>query len=118
MPEDVLLSGQRLLYVKLPIPNSNGECARTLFEAAMKGHSGVTFKAVCETDHATLCAVWVPTDDSERQYAMCSKTDLKMSAATGNSKIRGKDVRSGLLWRFLQLRYRKNQSLKDQLFWG
>jgi hypothetical protein len=117
-PQDVLLSGTRLLYVRVPIPNSNQEHARALFDAAMKEQSGVSFKTVCETDYATLCTVWVPTDDSEGQNAMCSKTDLKMSAAIGESRVRGKQVRSGFLWRYLQFRYRKNQVHKGQLFWG
>jgi hypothetical protein len=117
-PKDVLLSGRRLVYVRLPIPGGNREHARALFDTAMKEQSGVSFKTVCETDYATLCTVWVPADDSERQHAMCSKADLKMSAATSEGRVRGKEVRSGFLWRYLQLRYRKNQALKDQLFWG
>lgn len=63
-PKDVLLGGQRLLYVKLPIPEGNQKRARTLFDTAMKEQSGVSFKTVCETDGATLCTVWVPADDS------------------------------------------------------
>jgi hypothetical protein len=117
-PKDVLLGGQRLLYVKLPIPEGNQKRARTLFDTAMKEQSGVSFKTVCETDGATLCTVWVPADDSERERAMCSKTDLKMSLSPCESRVRGKEVRSGLLWRYLQLHYRKSQTLKDQLFWG
>jgi hypothetical protein len=117
-PNDVLCSRERLLYVKLPIPKSNHEHARAHFDAAMKEQSGVSFKVVRETDYAALCTVWVPADNSERQYAMCSKTDLKMSAATGERRVRGKEIRSGFLWKYLQLRYRKDQAFKDQIFWG
>jgi hypothetical protein len=85
--KDVLLSGKRFLYVRLPIPESNREHARALFDAAMKEQSGVSFRKVCETEHATLCSVWVPADGSERQYAMCSQKDLKMSAANGESRV-------------------------------
>jgi hypothetical protein len=114
--EDVLRGRRRLLYVKLPIPDRRDDaCAR--FEAAMKEQSGVTFKAVCETDHRTLCAVWVPSNGSERQYSMCSKTDLKMSVPVGKSRVQGKEVRSRLLWWCLRLLYRK-QTGKDNLFWG
>ena len=83
----------------------------------MKDQSGVSFKTVCETEHATLCAVCVPADSSERQYAMCSQKDPKMSAAIGESRVRGKEIRSSFLWWYLRLRHWKNQSLKDQLFW-
>jgi hypothetical protein len=116
---DVLLIGPRLLYVKLPLPNSNREYARAVFETAMKTQSGVSLSAVGETDHATLCTVWSPTDESERQYAMHSKTNLKMSARTVESRVRAREVRNGYYWWYLQLRWRKNnKALKDQLFWG
>jgi hypothetical protein len=117
-PNDVLLGGRRLLFVKLPLPSSNRERARVVFETAMKEQSGVSFSTVCETDRATLCTVWSPADESERQYAMSSKTDLKMSAKAGEGRFRGKEVKSGFFWWFLRLWYRKNEGLKDQLFQG
>jgi hypothetical protein len=116
-PDDVLLSGRRL-YVRGPPGNINREYARQVFQTAMNAQAGVSFSAVGETDRSTLCRVWTPADESERQRAMCSKTDLKMSANTGDSRIRGKEVRSGFVWWWLQLRYRKNDALKDFLFWG
>jgi hypothetical protein len=116
--EDVLVGGRPLLYVKLPNPDRARDDARARFEEAMKKESGVSFKAVCETDHRTLCTVWAPRDDSEREYAMCSKTDLKMSVPAGASRMRGKEVQSRLLWFYLQLRYRANRAGKDLLFWG
>jgi hypothetical protein len=116
--KDVLLSERRLLYVKIPLPNSNREHARVIFETAMNRYSGVSFSAVCETDHSTLCTAWAPADESDRQYAMCPKTGLKMSARTVESRVRTKEVRSSLFWWYLQFRYRKNEALKDPLFWG
>ena len=116
-PKDVLLGGRRL-YVRLPLGNSNRDYVRVVFQTAMNGQAGVSFKAVGETDQSTLCTVWSPADESERQRAMCSKTDLKMSANTGESRIRSKEVRSGFVWWCLQLRYRKNKALKEFLFWG
>ena len=84
----------------------------------MKEHSGVSFHAVCETDHRTLCTVWVPRDEDERQRAMCSKTDLKTTVPVDASRVRGREVRSRLVWWYLQLRYRGTKTNKEFLFWG
>jgi hypothetical protein len=117
-PEDVLFTGRPLLYVKLPTPPRNSEQARMRFDVAMKEQSGVSFRAFCQTDYSTLCTVWVPADESERERAMCSKTDLKMSAAIGESRFRGEEVRSRFRWCYLSLRHKGEQLQKDQLFWG
>jgi hypothetical protein len=116
--EDVLLSTRGLLYVKLPNPDHARYDARSRFETAMKEQCGVSFKAVCESDHKTFCTVWAPNDDSEGERAMCSKADLKMSVPVGVSRVPGKEVRNRLLWWWLRLRHRGNQTGKDHLFWG
>jgi hypothetical protein len=116
--EDALFVGPRSLYVKVPDPDRSQEEARTRFEEAMREHTGVSFKVVCEIAQRTLCTVWVPSDDSERQHAMCSKTELKISAPAENSSLKGREVRSRLFWWYLQMRYRGHQDGKEFLFWG
>lgn len=117
-PEDILMTDRRFLYVRLPVPNTNQRRASDAFEAAMQRQAGVWFSTVCDAGEVTCCKVWVPFDESERERAMCSKTELKMSASSGESRLRGKGVRNSFLWLYLRLRYRGQQGLKDQLFWG
>jgi hypothetical protein len=117
-PEDVLIAGARRFYVKLPVPAKNLEHARELFETAVKQQSGVSFSTVCEIHDSTCCNVWVPSDDDERQRAMCSKTALKMSVATASSRATGREIRNRFLWWYLGLRHRKEQARKVNYFWG
>jgi hypothetical protein len=114
---DVLVTDRRLFYVRAPVPAHNLERVRELFDTAMREQSGVSFSTVCETEHATCCRVWVPADDEERQRAMCPP-ELKMRASTAESRIRGKEVRSRLLWWYLSLRYGMRQKNIQPLFWG
>ena len=116
--DDLLVTGRRLFYVRLPNPDRGRVDARARFEEAAKKQSGVSFRAMFETDHRSLCTVWVPIDDSERERAMCSKTDLKMSASVERNSVPIKEVRSRIVWWYLRLRYRREQTGKDQLFWG
>ena len=65
--DDLLVTGRRLFYVRLPNPDRGRVDARARFEEAAKKQSGVSFRAMFETDHRSLCTVWVPIDDSERE---------------------------------------------------
>ena len=116
-PRDILVTDRRSFYVRTPVPASNLERARELFETAIKQQSGVSFSTVCETDHATCCRAWAPADHEERQRAMCPP-ELKMSASTTESRVQGKEVRSRLLWWYLRLRYESRQKNNESLFWG
>jgi hypothetical protein len=60
-PSDVL-AADRLLYVRVPVSDSNQENARAPFDTAMKGQLGVSFSTICQTDQSTMCSVWVPAD--------------------------------------------------------
>jgi hypothetical protein len=116
-PNDVLLTGRKLIYVKLPVPKCNLLRARELFELGMPRQLGVSFRAVCEFKGVTCCYVWVPADQSESQHAFMPR-DLKMSANTGESKVPAMSVNSQTRWHCLKIVHRNKQALKDQLFWG
>lgn len=116
-PSDVLLTGRKLIYVKLPVPESNLLRARELFKLGMPRQLGVLFKAVCEIDGATCCYVWAPAEESESRYALMPR-DLKMSARVEESKIPARSVRSQLQWHFLKILHRKKQAMKGDLFEG
>ena len=105
------------MYVRMPVPESNMKEVRNIFDGAMSGHLGISFSTVCATDNVTCCRAWVPVDEGERQRAMCPR-DLKLSAAVGNCRRRGKPVRSRFLWWYLRFRYRRQQAGRDDVFWG
>jgi hypothetical protein len=116
-PQDILFTNRRLLYVKFPIPRRNLEQVHALFDKAMKEQSGISFSTACELDRFTCCKAWVPANDDERMRAMCSR-DVKLSAATGNSRMPGKAVRSDLVWRYLRMRYKQSSESIENFFWG
>jgi hypothetical protein len=45
-PQDVLFTGRRLLYVKLPVPDGNLNRVREIYDTAVSTHSGVSFSTV------------------------------------------------------------------------
>lgn len=114
-PDDVLLTGRKLIYIKKPVPTSNRSLARELFETGMAQQLGVLFATLCNFEGATCCYVWIPVDRSESQYALMP-TALKMSAHTGDSRMAGKLISSQTYWRCLQILNRNKQALKGQLF--
>jgi hypothetical protein len=110
-----LLAGDRLFYVRLPVPDINVQRVRECFENAMEQQSGIVFTTVCELGSATCCRVWVPADEDERERAMCPR-DLKLCAQSGNSRIRGQGVRSRFKWEYLRFRHRDQQALISDFF--
>ena len=116
-PQDILFSNRRLLYVRLPVPDTNLKRIRALYETAMKEQSGISFSTVCKLSEATCCRAWVPANDDERQRAMCPR-DVKFSAVVESSQIPGKALRSRLVWWYLRVRHRNRQTGGRDFFWG
>jgi hypothetical protein len=54
-PGDLVLPGNRSIYVKLPIPTRNLARARDRFEHGMSNGLGVVFGTICELPNATPC---------------------------------------------------------------
>jgi len=113
-PDDVILTGP-LIYVRVPVSQSNEESARQLFEHGISQQMGVLFATLCEIGSATCSYVWVPKDQTEAQEALMP-AGLKMSVNTGASRREAKAVRNRLYGSYLRLKYRENQYLKEQLF--
>ena len=114
-PRDILLSGTRVVYVKLPTPGGREKQARKLYDYGLTQGRGVLFNGVFEIEGATCCSVWVPADDAEAQSALLPP-ELKLSIARGDFRLVGEVVRSRIRWLFLRLRHRGKQRLKHQLF--
>jgi len=114
-PDDVILTGTSLIYIRVPVPHSNEESARQLFEHGISQQMGVLFATLCEIDGAACSYVWVPKDESEAEQALMP-VGLKMSVNTGESRHQGQAVRNRLYWSYLRLKYGEKQYLKEQLF--
>jgi len=114
-PGDVLASSGRVIYVKLPVPRSNEEFVRRLFDLGISREKGVLFDTLCDGDGMTFSYAWVPHDDAEAEESLMPK-GLKLSAKTGASRVPGKSVGSRLRWSYLQLKHRGQQNMKEQMF--
>jgi hypothetical protein len=117
MPQDILVTGLRILSVKMPVPSGNLARVRETYDTAMKNQTGVSFSTVCEIDDVTCCHVWVPADERERQYAQCPR-DLKLSALAGENRPRAKKITNSWLWAYLRLKHRKQAQVMKDFFWG
>ena len=112
-PEDILLTGKRLFYLKTPVPESRGSAARQAYEAGLRRGLGVLFLTICELENATCCYVWTPENEEEAAQALMP-VGLKMSIKA--DKISAIPVPSHLLWLLLRFRYRRRQANKGFLF--
>ena len=117
MPEDVLLSGKRLLYVRVPIPTTNEMNARNTYDEAVRNGLDLLMSTICEMGDSTCCYVWAPKGPEEEPQGLWSNDGgVKFSARTEASRVIGKPVKSRLCWAFLKSQHRSKQNLKDFLF--
>jgi hypothetical protein len=114
-PDDLLLSGKRLVYIKAPLPARNEEKARHSFESGMSTQIGVWFREICEAGGITFCHAWAPQTRSEAQNVLMG-TGLKMSVKIDVGRMPGEAVSSRLRWLYLRFKYRAKQALKIDLF--
>jgi hypothetical protein len=114
-PSDLLLSGRRIIYVKLPVSAGNLNSARTRFATGMSAGIGVTFGTICELQNATCCYAWTPNDHTEKETHLMGD-GLKLSVRIGTPRITGTPIRSWAHWQILKIRYRQYSNLNQQLF--
>jgi hypothetical protein len=111
-PDDVLLTGKRLVYVRVSVPNAREKIARQIYEEGMGRRRGVLFGTICELGGTTCSYVWAPESDDEAGRALMP-VGMKMN--TKNDKIRGVSVMSGVRWAYLRVRYSGKQVLRGEL---
>ena len=112
-PEDVLVSGKRFAYVRLPVAASDFQKAYETYKEGLACGRGLLVSTICETDHATTCVIWYPKNDNEVPQGIWPRDgSVKLSAQTGESRIRGRVVRNPLVWAFLKVLNRRKQDLK------
>lgn len=116
-PEDVLLSGKRSVYVRVPIPAANEMKARKMYDDGVANGRGLLMSTICEMEGSTYCCVWYPKRQEEEPPGLWPRDgSVKLSANIGTSRVPGKPVKSRLLWALLTLRNRRKQDLKEFLF--
>jgi hypothetical protein len=115
-PEDVLLSGRRLIYVRAPVSAKREQEVRELFDLSQSSHNGIVFGTICFGKDTTYAYAWMPSDALEAQRALTASDTVKMSAKTGISKVPGAPISSVVLWTYLKLRLNRKQFQKAQLF--
>jgi hypothetical protein len=117
MPADVLLTGKRYLYVRVPIPQGNERRACKLYDEGMAKGRGVLMSTICRMNRSTYCHVWFPKSDADVPAGIWpSDGGLKFSAISKSLQLAGRPVRDRGLWTLLNLWHWKNQELKNYLF--
>lgn len=115
--DDLIVTGERFLYVRDIAASANEHTARKLFESCATEGRAIVFETPCQGDGVTFCNAWSPRDRSEAQRYLVGD-GLKMSVKTDASRFPAKIVRNQLEWFFLRLRYSKFRWLAEQLFRG
>jgi hypothetical protein len=115
-PEDVLATGKRFVYVRVPVPEGNAVRAREMHEAVMAADCGLRLDTLCEVDGVTCCYLWGWPKDHEEQPQSWPFHGLMMSVKKGSSRIPGKPVRNGLRWAWLTWWHRSKQGTKELMF--
>jgi hypothetical protein len=111
-PEDVLMTGKRLIYVRVPIPSTNESTARRTYDEGVANGRGLIMSTICEMDASAGCYIWYPKASEEvPQGIWPNEGSAKLSAKIDASRQKGKAVKSTLHWALLKFRHQKNQTL-------
>jgi hypothetical protein len=117
MPGDVLLSGKRFVYVRIPISAANEMKVREIYDEGVANGRGLLMSTICEMESSTCCYVWYPRSQEEEPQGLWPHDgSVKLSAQMDSSRVLGKPVKSRLLWALLRLGNRRKQNLKEFLF--
>jgi hypothetical protein len=117
LPDDVLPSGKRFIYVRVPIPATNEMKTRETYDEGVAAGRGLLMSTTCEMEDSTCCYVWYPRRQEDVPQGIWPHDgSMKLSAKIETSRFPGNPVKSRVLWTFLKLRHRGRQGLKDFLF--
>jgi len=116
MPEDILLTGKRFIYVRVPIPAENEERIRRMYDDGVTQGRGLVMGTVCRMNQSTYSYLWFPRSAGEiPQGIWPTNGDLKLSASDKSSSPAGRPIKHQMLWMLLKLWHHRKQSLKDLL---
>lgn len=60
MPENVLTTGKRFIYVCVPVPAINEVKARRAYDEGLAEGRGLLMSTVCRMKASTYCYIWFP----------------------------------------------------------
>jgi hypothetical protein len=112
-PEDLLITGKRLLYVRFPVSKTREVVAQQTFEKGIGQQRGALLKALFELEGQSFCFVWVSENNDEAARAFMP-AGVKLSIYTDRIPVTA--VRSRLWWWCLKTRFRRKQVLREELF--
>jgi hypothetical protein len=116
-PEDVLLTGKRFLYLRVPISADNETQMRRMYKQGVTQGRGLVMGTVCGMNRSTYCYLWFPKSVEEiPQGIWPTAGSLKLSATDKSSSRDGRPINNKMLWALLKLWHRKKQGLRDLLF--
>ena len=79
---DILLSGRPLIYVRFPVPDSNEDEVRQLFDSVASEKWGILLEAIGETEDTTIAYACSPRNASDAGRNLMYK-GVKLSARIG-----------------------------------
>ncbi len=117
MREDVLTTGKRYIYVRVPIPAVNEVKACRMYNEGLTQGRGLLMSTVCRMNASTYCYIWFPKSVEEVPQGIWPYDgSLKLSAREKSSSPAARPIRDGVSWTLLKFCHRRNQPLKDFLF--
>jgi hypothetical protein len=118
MPEDILLTGKRFFYVRVPLPAENEKRIRRAYDDGVTHGRGLVMGTVCRMNQSTYCYLWFPKSAEEIPQGIWPTNGLKMSASEKSSSRAGRPISHRLLWVVLKLRHHRKQCLRDLVLSG
>ena len=116
-PEDVLTTGKRLIYIRIPHPSASDENGLKSYDEGVAAGRGLLMSTICTMNSSTYCYIWFPKSAKEvPQGIWPHDASLKLSVKLKSSSPAVRRIRSRLLWILLKRWYRESQPLKHLLF--
>jgi hypothetical protein len=105
--ENVLTTGKRFIYVRVPIPPSNEVMARRMYDQGLAGGRGLLMSTVCRMNASTCCYIWFPKSVEEVPQGIWPLDgSLKLCARDKSPSPPGRPIREGVLWLLLKFWHR------------
>jgi hypothetical protein len=97
---EFLMFWRRRFFVFKRDPEESRLRAKTIYDTAVARRVGVEIEGKCKTPTASICRVYMATDDLDAQYRMIPETGVKMTVAVDPLPV--VLVRSRILWWILK----------------
>ena len=115
-PEDVLATGKRFVYVRVPVPEGNAAKVAEAYDKAVADGLGVRLSTLCYMPDVTCCYVWGSRDDHQKGPQLWPFHGFMMSVKKDSGRIPGKPVRNVLHWAWLSWWHREKQARREWMF--